>query len=169
MLLLLPPALLQAPAQAPAIPRTVEARPGVFIVQGAPDEATFAALKAAGITRVFNLRTDAEGDFSFEAAGAKAAGAGYTHCPVDHTLSDAALDGFRAQLRALPAKSRILVHCASGNRAAAALLTAWVLDQGMPVRDALALARRSGLTKPALEAKALAYIRERRSAAEVVP
>ena len=78
MLLLLPPTLLQAPAPiqarvqapAPAIPSTVEARPGVFIVQGAPDEATFAVLKAAGITRVFNLRTDAEGDFSFEERGA---------------------------------------------------------------------------------------------------
>lgn len=166
MLMILPPALLQAPAaaQAPAIPSTVEARPGVFIVQGAPDEATFAALKAAGITRVFNLRTDAEGDFRFEEAGAKAAGAGTTRCPVDHTLSDAALDAFRAQLRALPPKSRILVHCATGNRAAAALLTAWVLDQGLPVKDAIALARRAGLTKPGLEAKALAYIRERRTA-----
>ena len=158
MLLLFPPAqTLQT--QAPAIPSTVEARPGVFIVQGAPSEATFAALKAAGITQVFNLRTDAEGDFSFEAAGAKAAGAGYTQCPVDHAFSSAALDCFRDRLRALPAGSRILVHCASGNRAAAALLTAWVLDQRMPEADALALARRSGLTKPDLEAKALAYIR----------
>lgn len=165
MLPILPPALLQAQAQAPAIPSTVEARPGVFIVQGAPTEATFAALKAAGVTRVFNLRTDAEGDFRFEEAGSQAAGAGYTRCPVDHTLSDAALDSFRAQLRKVPAGTRILVHCATGNRAAAALLTAWVLDQRMPEADAVALARKSGLTKPGLEARALAYIHARQASA----
>ncbi len=156
MFLMLPPALIQA--EAPAIPSTVEARPGVFIVQGAPTEATFAALKAAGITRVFNLRTSPEGDFTFEETGAKAAGAAYDHCPVDHAFSDSAIDTFRAQLRALPKGSRILVHCASGNRAAAALMTAWVLDQGMAEADALSLAKKSGLTSPGLEAKALAYI-----------
>lgn len=162
MLFLFPPALIQAHAS--AIPSTVEARPGVYIVQGAPSEATFAALKAAGITQVFNLRTDAEGDFSFEAAGAKAAGAAYTQCPVDHTFSDTALDSFRTKVRALPAGSRILVHCATGNRAAAAMLTVWVLDQGMPEAEAVALARRSGLTKPGLEAKALAYIQGHKTA-----
>ena len=163
MLPILLPAPIQSLAQAPAVPGAIAAKPGVFIVQGAPTEATFAALKAAGITRVFNLRTDAEGDFRFEEAGAQAAGAGYTRCPVDHTLSDAALDAFRAQLRAVPPGTRILVHCATGNRAAAALLTAWVLDQGMPEADALALARSSGLTKPGLEARALAYIRTRQT------
>lgn len=157
----IPPTLIQA--QTPTIPSTVEARPGVFIVQGAPTEATFAALKAAGITRVFNLRTSAEGDFTFEEVGSKAAGAAYEHCPVDHAFSDAAIDGFRAQLRALPKGSRILVHCASGNRAAAALMTAWVLDEGMPEADALALAKRSGLTSSGLEAKALAYIHARKA------
>ena len=162
MLFLLPPALIQA--QAPAIPSTVEARPGVYIVQGAPTEATFAALKAAGITRVFNLRTSPEGDFTFEETGSKAAGAAYAHCPVDHAFSDQAIDAFRAELRALPKGSRILVHCASGNRAAAALMTAWVLDQDMPEAEALALAKKSGLTSAGLEAKALAYIQAKQAA-----
>lgn len=157
MILFPPPIYLQA-TSAPAIPSTVEAKPGVFIVQGAPSEATFAALKAAGITTVFNLRTDAEGDFRFEEAGSKAAGAAYDHCPVDHAFSASAIDGFRAKLRALPPGSRILVHCASGNRAAAALLTAWVLDQHMPESEAIALARKSGLTNPKLEAAALGYV-----------
>ncbi|MBS1765963.1 MAG: hypothetical protein JST05_00970 [Acidobacteria bacterium] len=159
-----PPALIQAQ---PSIPSTVEARPGVFIVQGAPTEATFASLKAAGITAVFNLRTDAEGDFRFEEAGSRAAGAAYDHCPVDHAFSASALDLFRAKLNALPEGARILVHCASGNRAAAALLTAWVLDQHMPEPEAIALARKSGLTNPRLEAEALAYIRQR--SAEAAP
>lgn len=156
MFLIPPSALIQS--QAPTIPSAVEARPGVFIVQGAPTEATFAALKAAGITRVFNLRTSPEGDFTFEEVGSKAAGAVYEHCPVDHAFSDTAIDAFRSQLRALPKGSRILVHCASGNRAAAALMTAWVLDQGMPEADAIALAKKSGLTSAGLEAKAIAYI-----------
>lgn len=158
-MLLFPPAFIQS--QAPAIPSTVEARPGVFIVQGAPTEATFTALKAAGVTRVFNLRTDAEGDFRFEEAGALAAGAVYTRCPVDHALSGPALDAFRAQLRALPPGARILVHCATGNRAAAALMAAWVLDQRMPLQAARDLARKAGMKNPAIESAVLAYIQER--------
>lgn len=162
MLPLLPPASLQTPA--PAIPGTVEIRPGLFVVQGAPTPATFAALKAAGVTQVFNLRTDAEGDFTFEATGSAAAGAAYTRCPVDHAMDAAALDAFRAKWRALPPDSRVLVHCASGNRAAAALLAAWVLDDHMPLAEARSLARKAGLTKAPLEAAVLAYIRGRQTA-----
>ena len=158
----LPPALLQPAAS--AIPSAFEARPGVFVVQGAPTPATFAALKAAGITQVFNLRTDAEGDFSFEAAGARNAGAAYGRCPMGHEPGAEALDAFRARLRALPQGARILVHCASGNRAAAALMAYWTLDQGMPLLEARDLARKAGMKNPGTEAAVLAYIRERQAA-----
>ena len=163
MLFLVPPAILhlQAAAQAPAIPSALEVRPGVFVLQGGPTPATFAALKAAGVTQVFNLRTDAEGDFTFEAEGSKAAGAAYARCPMGHEPSAESLDGFRAKLRALPIGTRILVHCASGNRASAALMAYWVLDQNMPVLAARDLARKSGMKNAALEASVLAYIRER--------
>lgn len=162
ILLLLTPAFIQV--SAPAIPSAVEARPGVFVVQGAPTPATFAALKAAGVTEVFNLRTSAEGDFTFEREGSKAAGAAYRTCPMGHEPSAEALDAFRAKLRALPAGARVLVHCASGNRAAAALMAAWVLDQRMPLPEARDLARKAGMKNPGTEAAVVAYIRARQTA-----
>ena len=79
-------------------------------------------------------------------------------------MDAAALDAFRAKLRALPPGARVLVHCATGNRAAAALLAAWVLDGHMPLAEAQDLARKAGLTKAPLEAAVLAYIRERQAA-----
>ena len=165
MSLLLAAALIQA--QASAVPGAIEIRPGLFVVQGEPTAATFAALRTAGVTHVFNLRTDVEGDFTFESEASKAAGATYDHCPVDHAFTPAALDAFRSKLRSLPMGSRALVHCASGNRAAAALMAAWVLDGGMPLPEALNLARKAGLVHPALERAALDYIRAQQAARPV--
>jgi hypothetical protein len=55
----------------------------------------------------------------------------------------------------------VLLHCASGNRVSGALFTAWVLDQGMPEAEALALAKKGGLKNPATEAAARAYVAKR--------
>lgn len=161
MLLILPPALIQV--QPAALPVEVEAKPGVFIIQGAPTPATFARLKAQGITQVFNLRTPAEGDFTFEVEGAKAAGAAYHACPIAHPIQAEAVDAFRAGMRSLPKGARVLVHCATGNRAAAALMAYWTLDQGMPLPEAKALAEKSGLTNAGLEEAMLAYIQGRQA------
>ncbi len=119
MPLLFPAALLLI--QAPGVPHAVEALPGFFVVKGEPDEATFKALKAAGITAVLNFRTDAEGPFEMEAHAVGLAGASYARCPLEREPSDAALDAARKALRELPRGSVALLHCASGNRAAGAL------------------------------------------------
>ncbi|HJV22007.1 MAG TPA: sulfur transferase domain-containing protein [Holophagaceae bacterium] len=161
MLNLLLPALISL--QAPALPGAVEVRPGLFVVLGVPSEETFAGLKAAGITHVLNLRTDAEGDFTANTAAATAAGAAYDRCPMDREPSAAALDAFRAKLRALPKGARILVHCASGNRVAGALFTAWVLDEGQDEAAALVLAKKAGLKSPVTEAAAKAYVSAKRA------
>lgn len=144
--------------QAPALPGAVEIRPGLFIVKGEPTSETFAALKAAGITHLINLRLDAEGDFTKEAQAAKLAGAEYGRCPVDREPTDAALDAFRAKLRALPLGAKALVHCASGNRAAGALFAYWVLDEGMDEAQALALAHQAGLHAEVTEKAVKAYV-----------
>lgn len=144
--------------QATPLPGAVEARPGLFVVLGTPTAETFAGLKAAGITHVLNLRTDAEGDFTTDGATTRAAGATYDRCPMDREPSGAALDAFRAKVRALPKGARVLIHCASGNRVAGALYTAWVLDEGMPAEAALTLAKKAGLKSPVTEAAAKAYV-----------
>ena len=161
-LLLIGTASFLACADQALIPDAVEVRPGLFVLQGAPDRDTFGALRAAGVTQVLNLRTEAEGEATGDAAQATSAGAAYGRCPMDREPSAAALDQFRAQLKALPKGSRVLLHCASGNRVGGALLTAWVLDEGMDPTQALVLAKKAGLRNPATEKAAQAYIALRR-------
>ena len=156
------PALV-APQTAP-LPGAVEARPGLFIVLGSPTAETFAGLKTAGITHVINLRHEGEADATADIASTKAAGAAYDRCPMDREPSVAALDAFRARVRALPKGARVLIHCASGNRVAGALFTFWVLDEGQPEEAALVLARKAGLKSPVTEAAAKAYIAAKRPA-----
>lgn len=159
MPILLPALLALQPAP---LPGALEIRPGLFVVRGTPGPETFAGLKAAGITHVLSLRNAAEGDFTKDAAATAAAGADYGRCPVDREPTDAALDAFRARLKALPKGARALVHCASGNRVGGALFTHWVLDEGMDEAKALELAHAAGLHSPITEAAAKAYVARRR-------
>ena len=156
---LLPVLLVLQPAP---LPGAVEIQPGLFIVKGAPGPETFAALKAAGITHVLSLRNPSEGDFTADAAATRAAGADYGTCPVDREPTDAALEAFRTRLKALPKGARVLVHCASGNRAAGALFTHWVLDLGMDEAQALALAHQAGLHSPVTESAVKAHVAKAR-------
>lgn len=160
MLILLPAALLLI--QSPAIPRSVEVRPGVFVVQGMPDAEVFAALKAAGITHVLNLRKDSEGDTSADALAVKGAAADYDRCPMDREPKAEDLDAFRARMAALPKGARVLLHCASGNRVAGALFAYWVLNEAMEPAKALELAKKAGLSNAVTEAAVKAYVASRK-------
>ncbi len=160
LLLTLPALLAQAPT---GLPGAVEIQPGRFVVLGTPGTETFAALKAAGITHVLNLRREGEADTTADAASTKVAGAAYERCPLDREPDPQALDAFRARVKALPKGARVLIHCASGNRVAGALFTFWVLDEGQSEEAALALARKAGLKNPATEAAARAYVAARRA------
>ena len=159
MLPLFPAALLLI--QAPGVTRTVEALPGFLVLQGEPDAATFQALKAAGVTAVVNFRTDTEGPFETEAHATGLAGAGYTRCPLEREPSDAALDAARKTLRELPRGGVVLLHCASGNRAAGALYAFLALDRGFAPAKALAVAKEAGLHSPATEAVVTRYVEAR--------
>jgi uncharacterized protein (TIGR01244 family) len=129
----LPRAQAPAPAAAPTsapVPAFVErslARDQVLI--GAqPAAADFDALRAAGVTRVFNLRTAEEmASVGFdEAAAAAAAGMSYTQTPVGGAagFTPAVLEAFAREMEA--ADGKVLLHCASGNRAGN-LYAAWLV------------------------------------------
>jgi uncharacterized protein (TIGR01244 family) len=129
----LPRAQAPAPAAAPTsapVPAFVErslARDQVLI--GAqPAAADFDALRAAGVTRVFNLRTAEEmASVGFdEAAAAAAAGMSYTQSPVGGAagFTPAVLEAFAREMEA--ADGKVLLHCASGNRAGN-LYAAWLV------------------------------------------
>jgi len=144
-------------------PNPVEIRPGLFVLPGNPDAATLAQLNPLGITHVINLRHPAEGDFSLEVTLVRGSGGAYLSCPMDREPAFKELDAFRAQMSALASTAKVLVHCASGNRAAGALFAYWALDRGMPDGEALTLARKAGLRNPATETAVRAYISARQS------
>ena len=119
-----------------------------LLTAGQPSAADFAALAAAGLKHVINLRPTTEDAGFDEAALAAQLGLGYVVVsvagPGDLNLArvrelDAALTATRGE--------PVLVHCASSNRVGAllALRAGWLHKQS--TETALELGRACGLTK----------------------
>jgi protein tyrosine phosphatase (PTP) superfamily phosphohydrolase (DUF442 family) len=112
-----------------------------------PDPDGFEAARQRGVAVVIDLRAPGERTWDEERI-VRDLGMDYHGVPV------AGLEGFTpevfARVEQIVADNRgeqILVHCSSGNRAAAWLATHLVTQHAMPPTDALALARHAGLTK----------------------
>ncbi len=137
------PTSLPADPSATGIPHLRLAR-SALLAAGQPAPEDWARLRAMGVTRVVNLRTDTEMAGRDEAAEVRAAGMAYDAIPVEGA---AGIDAANAErLRALLAGSEgaVLVHCASGNRVGGLVALAAALD-GMPAGEAVELGRRAGL------------------------
>lgn len=112
-----------------------------------PDAAALAAAKERGIATVIDLRGPEEGTAAtaalVEAAGLAhhavpfPKGAPFTHAAVRRV----------AEIVAAAPPGSVLVHCASGQRAAAWWAADLVADHGVPVETALTAARAAGLEK----------------------
>lgn len=161
---MIPVLTLLAFVQPSPSPTPVEIQPGLFILQGSPDPHTFAVAKAMRITHVINLRTAAEGDFGWEAAAVQDFGGTYLSCPLSSNAIFDGLDRFRTLMSSLPSTAKVLVHCASGNRAGGALFAFWTLNKGMPVEEALILAKRAGLRTSSTESAVKAFVTDARAA-----
>lgn len=144
-------------------PSPVEIQPGLFILPGSPDAHTFAVAKSMRITHVINLRTAEEGDFGWEATAVQDLGGTYLSCPLSSNAISDGLDRFRTLMSSLPPTAKVLVHCASGNRAGGALFAFWTLNMAMPVEEALVLAKRAGLRSPSMESAVKAYVADART------
>lgn len=121
-----------------------------LLAGGQPDASTLAALKAAGVRQVLNLRPAAE-DPSFDtAAVAGQLGFVYHALPINGPAG-LTLDNVRRfdALLATIGDAPTLVHCASGNRVGAlfALRAAWL--HGKTADEAMAEGARAGLTQMA--------------------
>lgn len=121
------PAAAAAPAPGPGfVERSLALGP--VLIGGQPAAADFEALRAAGVTRVFNLRTAEEmAAVGFdEAALAAASGMAYAQSPVGGAggFTPAVLEAFAREMDA--ADGKLLLHCASGNRAGN-LYAAWLV------------------------------------------
>ncbi len=116
-------------------------------------------VKKLGYASIINLRQPAENgaNLDAEAEAAKAAGIRYVHLPLNGASPDAAVvDQF---LKAIvePENQPVLVHCASGNRAAALWMIKRMVVDGWDVDRASAEATELGLTSAALKKFALDY------------
>jgi protein tyrosine phosphatase (PTP) superfamily phosphohydrolase (DUF442 family) len=118
-----------------------------------------ATLAAEGYRAVFDVRDWNEARGYDERATVERAGMRYLMFPVGHdTIPDERFTGFRRLMR--DGRNRpAMVHCSSGNRVGAVLVPHLVLDRGVPLDSALAMARRGGLRGGALERQALDYVR----------
>lgn len=151
--LLFPQVPLAAPAtygQAPdaRIPNAVEVAPGIFVHRSAPNAETYAALKAAGIQKVIDVRRDGEPGASMDEEQTRLAllGIAYYRYAVPVAPPKGDYDRFRAILREAKGM-RVLVHCGDGNRASA-LLCGWlILDRQMAPERALEMAHRNGMRR----------------------
>lgn len=113
--------------------------------QPAPDD--WSGLRAAGVTRVVNLRTADEMAGHDAEAEARAAGLDYFSLPIDGAAAVTEANA-RAlwQLVERDAAGLTLVHCASGNRVGALLALGAARSGAMEAGDALDFGRAAGLS-----------------------
>jgi uncharacterized protein (TIGR01244 family) len=133
-------------------------RVGDLYLAGQPGENAFRALHDAGVTRVLNLRHDAETPDLDEAAMLTGIGFEYVNVPWNgpQELTDDVIDRARAALAS--AEGPMLTYCASSNRVGAVWIPFRVLDQGVDLEQAVSEAREIGLRTPAYEDIARAYV-----------
>jgi protein tyrosine phosphatase (PTP) superfamily phosphohydrolase (DUF442 family) len=116
----------------------------VSIARSQPAIGDLAWLHARGFRSVLDLRTDTDGIENLppdrEALAATACGLVYQRYPVPLTaINDDLLDRFGALLRRLP--KPVLTHCTAGRRAGMFALTHVAVEQGVPGRTLLQMAR----------------------------
>lgn len=131
---------------------------------GQPDAPALNAAKANGVEVVINLRAPSESEWP-EATAAADRGLIYYNVPVDADapFSRAAFERIEALIAEHPGQTT-LIHCSTGNRAAGWLATHLVTRHQMSVSDAIAVARKAGITKDAIVSKVDRYLEEKTTA-----
>jgi len=124
-----------------------------------PDQATFETALDHGVGVVINLRGPGEQDWD-EAAAAAESGLTYYNLPVSRS-GPGFDDDVLAEISRVVGKHRdtkILMHCSTGNRAAAWFAYHLVRDHGMPAEPSIELAKQAGLTHAGMESRVRAYL-----------
>ena len=120
------------------------------LLGGQPTPEGLSRARDAGVKVVVNLRPESEMSFEEKSVvnglGMKYVSIGFTPA----TLTDRQVDAFLDVIRITPPDDRVLVHCSSGNRAAALWAIYEIADLGSTPEDAVGRARRLGLKSPEL-------------------
>jgi protein tyrosine phosphatase (PTP) superfamily phosphohydrolase (DUF442 family) len=122
-----------------------------------PDEVGLVLANDAGVAVVINLRSPSESDWD-EASAAGDLGLSYYNVPITGKRFEP--DAI-ARIDALVEEhdeQQILIHCSSSNRAGGWLATHLVSERGMSVDDALAVGRRTGITKDGIVTRVRDYV-----------
>jgi uncharacterized protein (TIGR01244 family) len=130
-------------------------------VGGQPSEDDLAVLCGMGVRTVIDLRHDVEHDVGVEQMAATRLGMIFVHIPV---RADAPADRDAEAFLAVTSRAElfpVLVHCASGNRAAAFWMIRRLVVDGWPPEAAEAEARQIGLRSATLRDFALDYASRR--------
>lgn len=130
-----------------------------FYISGQPDLAALDDSRKTGVSIVINLRGETESDWD-ESGAAASLGLEYHQVPVNSKgpeLSPEPFSQITAIVDANP-DAQILVHCASGNRAAAWLAVYLAETRGLDAEYAIEAASANGLTSKGLESKVRALI-----------
>lgn len=142
-------------AEAPKLALNNQSAPFEKVLcSGQPSEAQFDALKAAGVTRVINLRAATEKGSGWEEERAKTDGIDFVRLTINGKdgLTRENVDTF-AELLAKSTTGTTLVSCGSSNRVGAmfALKAFWIDKQSK--EEALAIGERAGMKslKPVVE------------------
>ncbi len=122
-----------------------------------------ATIAKSGVRRVVTLRTDGELEWD-PAAAVRAAGLEFVAVPfrAPASLTDEVFDRVRDLLG--DDAGATLLQCGSANRVGGVWLPWRVLDQGVPLEQALAEAKTIGLRSQGYQDRAVAYIERRRAA-----
>ena len=141
-----------AVADADAVPNLRTPGNGLLLTAAQPGPGAWRVLAEQGVVAVVNLRPDDEQPGRDERAEVTAAGMAYHQVPV--AGADGLTDDNAAKLWALVSAvpGKVLVHCASGNRAGALLALGAASAGAMSPEQALAFGQSAGLTQPKLEA-----------------
>lgn len=122
-----------------------------LLTGGQPDVSAWPLLRQQGVTTVVNLRSDKEMAGSDEAAQVVAHGMKYVHIPVSGATDVSLTHAARLHDVLAAAHGKVLVHCASGNRAGALLALDAAQSRGLDVEAAIRYGKAAGLTS--LEAR----------------
>lgn len=152
------------------MPTPIEALDGVanacqilpnVLTGGQPAAANLQALKEAGVRVVLDARDPMEPRPIDEPELVRQLGMEYVNVPVTTgALTEAMLDGILGVLRGA-GDGLVYFHCASGNRAAGAMIAYLMVDHGLAEDEAVGQAMRAGLRSAELMEWGLEYARRK--------
>lgn len=120
-----------------------------IFLAGQPTLESLDTLKQLGVSKVFNLRNEGEGDFSGIEKRCKELGMEYHQIPI---IIDGMLDKGNCDKLSnlIDESSNNFVHCGTANRVNGWFMTYLTKYKGMDFEDAIDVASASGLSSPAL-------------------